>query len=168
MKKILIILIILLNICYSAKADEITIDNHKFVSADGYLYIDLSTYKYNKFLDKYSADIIYEINDKGDYKGFSCPAGNGYISHFIFSVNYSHKKKTFNKKYKGFICSEYTTKYNDNVPVSDYITNQKIYYDSDTDLIPHYDKNIFNELNFNIDYDKNNFLNFFNKVLVFF
>ena len=41
------------------------------------------------------------------------------------------------------------------------IPNMKLYFDV-------YDKNIFNELNFNIDYDKNNFLNFFNKVLVFF
>ena len=135
MKKILIILIILLNICYSAKADEITIDNHKFVSTDGYLYIDLSTYKYNKFLNKYSMDVIETIDPGGDMENIKCPYGDGFISHLAYSFDYWHKKKYYNTQYKGFVCAEHVIEYENNNPSSGYYKYTGIFYDNDPKLV---------------------------------
>ena len=169
MRKILVILIIFLNISLIAKADEIEIGNHKFISVEGYLYVDISTYKYNKILKKYSMDVMYEINDKGDYEGIiSCPKGNGYISHFIYSANYNYKKGIFDKQYKGFICSDNIVNYKNNVPIFSYKTNKKIYYDNNIDLIQYQNMKLSEEMKKDIKPDEQkNFSHFLNKILIF-
>ena len=135
MKKLLVILIILLNISFIAKADEIDINNHKFVSIEGYLYIDLSTYKYNKFLDKYSMNVIETIDPGGDMENIKCPYGNGFVSHLVYSFDYWHKKKYYNTKYKGFVCAEDVVEYENDTPIYHSYKYIDIFYDNNTKLV---------------------------------
>ena len=135
MKKIFIILLLILNINSFVIADEINIDNHKFISIDGYLYMDLSNYKYNKFLDKYSMDLIETIDPGGDMEHIKCPYGDGFISHLVYSFDYWHKKKYYNTKYKGFVCAEDIVEYENDTPSYHSYKYIDIFYDNNTKLV---------------------------------
>ena len=106
MKKIFLVFCIILlqfNVIYTYSIKyKNNLKNTNFIGR-GYFYYDLKSYNYDLNNDMYIIDVMEELDPGGDMKNIKCPHGSGFITHLIYSTQYSPKHTFFNAKYEGFI-----------------------------------------------------------------